>query len=74
MTNLTKTKLKHDLTDDKKGFTGLNCRPISILPVLTKLCEKMACNKTIYCFSRNGLLGYLITLYMVIEVMVTAWL
>ncbi len=43
--------------DGKAGFTGSNCRPISILPVLSKILEKIIFNQMLNYFSSNGLLS-----------------
>ena len=42
--------------DSKTGFTGSNCRPISILPVLSKMLEKITFKQMFNYFNSNGLL------------------
>lgn len=41
--------------NEKEGFTGSNCRPISILLMLNKIIEKIIFNQMLNYFSRNGL-------------------
>lgn len=43
------------IKDSKSAFNGSNCRPISILPVLSKILERIIFDQILTYFTKNGL-------------------